>query len=265
MGMWPRRERPRRALLPQFLELLAIIGFLAALHHGIMWYWEHTAPKEVSVPKLVGLTEREATGVLESIGLRAAVVGQKPDEEVPEGGVLLAEPPPQRKVKVGRLVRLTLSSGSRWSVVPDVREMSVDRARALLRKAGLSAGREKAVYDSKVPIGYVVAHVPEAGGQVPRNMGVDLLVSKGPAPQSPDVGPPGAESALRSTEIDFIVPPGPGLQEVRIVVHDDQGERTVYRRVHEPGERIVEKVSGKGPRISVRVYLSGEVMQERDF
>ncbi|UCC67322.1 MAG: PASTA domain-containing protein [Armatimonadota bacterium] len=260
--MWPRRERPRRALLPQFLELLVIIGFLAAFYHGITWYWEYTAPEEVTVPKLVGLTEREATSVLESIGLRAAVVGQKPDEEVPEGGVLLAEPPPERKVKVGRLVRLTLSSGSRWSVVPDVREMSVDRARALLRKAGLSVGREKAVYDSKVPIGYVVAHVPEAGEQVPRNMGVDLLVSKGPAPRSLDVEP---AAAARSTYIDFIVPPGPGLQEVRIVVQDDEGERTAYKQVHKPGERIVHRVSGKGSSISVRVYLSGEVMQERAF
>jgi len=263
--MWPRRERARRALLPQVLELLVIIGFLVGSYHGITWYWEHTGPKEVKVPKLVGLTEREAGAVLESIGLRAAVLGRKPDEEIPEGGVVVAEPPPERRVKEGRVVRLTLSSGSRWSVVPDVRDMSVDRARALLRKAGLSVGRERAIYDSKVPIGYVVGQVPEPGEQVPRKMGIDLSVSKGQSPRLPDAEPAIPAGIARSTDIDFIVPPGPSLQEVRIVVHDDQGERTVYRQVHEPGERISKKVSGRGLRISVKVYLSGEVMQERVF
>lgn len=262
---WPRPARPGRALLPQFLELLLIVGLLIGAYYGVMWYWEHSAPKEVKVPKVVGLTQREAEAVLEAIGLRATVVAQKADEEIPEGAVLEAEPPPERRVRAGRLVRLTLSSGSRWSIVPDVRDMSVDRARALLRKAGLSVGRERAVYDSKVPVGYVVSQAPDPGEQVPRSMGVDLSVSKGAAPVVTEVEPPVAPDTERTMDVQFVVPPGAGLQEVRIAVQDAQGERTVYKLIHEPGDEIVKTVSGKGPHVTVKVYLSGEVMQERAF
>ena len=263
IGMWPKVRRPRRALLPQFLELLAIIAFLVLSYHGLLWYWEQTAPKAGKVPKVVGLTENEATKVLGAAGFRAQVVGRKPDEEIAEGAVLVAEPPPGREVKVGRLVRLTLSSGSRWSVVPDVREMSVDRARALLRKARLSVGTETASYDDRVPIGYVVGHAPKPDQKMPRGTPVDLWVSKGPAPRvEVSDGLPAAEGA-RSTEITFTVPPGAGLQELRIVVRDQRGERTVYRNFHQPGEKVTETVSGEGPAIVVRVYLSGLLVQER--
>ncbi len=261
----PRPERPDRPLLPQLLELVLIIGFLIGSYHGVMWYWEHSAPREVKVPKVVGLTEREAEAVLESMGLRAAVVAHKPDEEVPEGAVLEAEPPPERRVRAGRLIRLTLSSGSRWSIVPDVRDMSVDRARALLRKAGLAVGRERAVYDSKVPVGYVVGQAPNPGERVPRNMGVNLSVSKGPAPLVTEVEPSVPPDTERTMDVQFVVPPGAGLQEVRIAVQDATGERTVYNLIHEPGDEITKTVSGRGPRITVRVYVSGEVMQERTF
>ncbi len=266
MGMWPQRRDARRPLLPQVLLLLAIIAFVVGSYYGTLWYWERTCPGEVTVPKLVGLTEREATAVLESMGLRGEVVAKKPDEDIPEAAVLSAEPPPERLVREGRLVRITLSSGSRWAVVPDVREMSVDRARALLRKAGLAPGREKAVFDSKVPIGYVVGQIPDSGEQVAKGMGIDLLVSKGPAPPPlpPEEGEAGADG-VRSTEIEFIVPTGAGLQEVRVVVHDDGGETQVYSKVHERGDRVALRVTGKGAEISVKVYLSGELMRERTF
>ncbi len=266
MGMWPKRRGSPRPLLPQVLLLLAIIAFLVGSYYGTLWYWERTCPAEVTVPKLVGLTEREATAVLESMGLRGEVVAKKPDEEIPEGAVLSAEPPPERLVRESRLIRITLSSGSRWAVVPDVRERAGDRARARLRKAGLAPGREKAVFDSKVPSGHVVGQVPDSGEQVSKGMGIDLLVSKGPAPPPlppVDVGA-GADGA-RSTTIDFVVPPGAGLQEVRVVVHDDGGETEVYSKVHERGDRVALRVTGKGTQISVKVYLSGELIRERTF
>jgi len=261
--MWPARRRPNRALLPQFLELLAIIGFLALAYHGTLWYWEHTAPKAVEVPRVLKMTETEARKILEAAGLQPQVVGRKYDEEIPEGSVLSGEPPPGRKVKVGRIVRLSLSAGSRWSVVPDVREMSVDRARALLRQAKLSVGRETARYHEKVPIGYVVGQVPQPAQKVPRGTAVELWVSKGPRPHVElDRGRPAGADA-RSAEVSYTVPPGASLQEVRISVQDRSGERTAYRKFHQPGERIVQTIAGEGPEITIRVYLSGLLVQEK--
>ena len=262
VGMWPKRRPSRRPLMLQVLELVAIIAFLMLSYHGLLFYWEKTAPKNVTVPKVVGMTELEATKVLSTAGLRSEVVARKADEEIPPGAVLAAEPPPDREVKVGRLVRLTLSSGSRWAIVPDVREMSVDRARALLRRENLAVGKENASWDGRVPVGYVLGQAPEPDQRVPRSTPVDLVVSKGSAPvvELPERG--GAEG-LRRTRVEYQVPPGANLQEVRIVVQDRRGERTVYRNVHHPGEMVREMVSGEGPGAVVRVYLSGLLVEEK--
>jgi serine/threonine-protein kinase len=257
--MWPRRRERQRPLLPQLIELIVIVGFIIGSYHAAFWYWEKTKPAEVAVPSVLGLTATEAGKILTAAGLRSEVVAHKTSEETPEGAVLVAEPPPGRAVKEGRLVRLTLSSGSRWSVVPDIREMSVDRARALLRQEKLTIGNESARYHPQIPLGYVVGHAPQPEQRVPRGTPVDLVVSKGPAPT---VVPIEEAAGLRRTRVEYEVPPGASLQEIRIVVQDKNGERTVYRNFHRPGERIQETVSGEGPGAVVRVYLSGVLAQE---
>lgn len=263
VGMWPKRRPTARPLWPQVLELVAIIGFIVLSYHGALWYWERTAAQEIEVPKVVGMTRGEADKVLSAAGLRASVVGEKWSEDIPEGAVLSAEPPPGRRVREGRLIRLTLSSGSRWSVVPDVRDMSVDRAHALLRAAKLSVGSERARYDENVPIGYVLGQAPKATQKVPRGTSVELWVSKGPPPRVEVTEGRVTGDGVRRTEVDFTVPPGPNLQEVRIAVEDEHGERTVYRNFHRPDERVRQVVSGKGPQVIVRVYLSGLLVQEK--
>jgi len=264
VGRWPkRRPAPRRALMPQFLEMLAIIAFIFVAYHAVVGYWELTAPKEVTVPKLVGLNEAEAQQVLRAAGLRAEVAARQGSEEAPESEVLASDPPPNRMVKAGRLVRLTVSSGSRWSIVPDATDMSVDRARALLRQENLTIGKETARFHNKVPLGYVIAHAPMPDQRVPRGTAVDLIVSKGPAPTAePDER---ERQGARTTQVEYEVPPGANLQEVKIVVQDRQGERVVYRNFHHPGEKVVETVSGEGPEVVVRVFLSGVLDQEKNF
>ncbi len=264
VGMFPkRRPAPPRALMPQFLELLAIIAFIFITYHAVVGFWELTDPKEVTIPKVIGLNEIEAQKVLTGAGLRCEVTARQGSEEAPEGEVLSTEPPPQRMVKVGRMVRLTVSSGSRWSFVPDVRDMSVDRARALLRQENLTIGKETAKFDSKVPLGYVIAHAPKPDQKVSRGTAVDLVVSKGITPtEEPDEQ---ERQGTRTTEVDYDVPPGANLQEVKIIVEDRKGERVVYRNFHHPGEKVVETVTGEGPEAVVRVFLSGVLDQEKSF
>ncbi|MGD0112228.1 MAG: PASTA domain-containing protein [Armatimonadota bacterium] len=261
--MWPTARRARRALLPQVIELLAIVAFLVAAYNLTIWGWAQTAPKEVTVPKIVGLQQQEATGLLKSLGLDSEVISEKASEDTPEGKVLEAEPGAGRVVKVGRKVRLTISSGSRWAKVPDVGDMSVDRARALLKEARLVVKREKARYDPKVPVGYVLGQTPTPGGKVPRGTEVDLLVSKGPEPDTEVIEDQPSDSGTHSRTIELTVPPGASLQEVKIIVTDTSGEHVAYHEYHEPGETISQTVSGEGANAVARVYLSGLLVQEK--
>jgi len=264
VGMWPARRRPQKPLLPQVIELAAIIVFLVISYHALLWYWTWTAPKEAAVPQLVGMKEEEALRVLDAAGLRAEVTNRKASEDRPAGVVLSAEPPPGREVKVGRKVRLVVSSGSRWAVVPDLRDMSVDRARALVAQANLEVGRQLARFHESIPVGYVIAQDPEPKRKLPRGTEVDLVVSKGLAPTAEPVEPE-RRPAVRSTRLDYVIPPGASLQEVRIVVADRRGERTVYRSFHHPGERISEQVTGEGPEAVARLFVSGVVAIEKSF
>ena len=270
-GAWPRPpRRRRRALGPQLLELLAILLFLFLVYEGVLWFLDRTSPKEVTIPKVVGFKQDEAISVLRSAGLQTEIVAERADEKVAEGIVLVAEPEGGRVVKAGRVIRLTLSSGSRWTKVPDVQSMSLDRAKALIRNAKLTISKESANFDRKVPMGYVIWQNPRPGTRVPRNSGISLMESRGPVPEeSPgveDTGEPKPDHATkRRYEIEFVVPPGPTLQEVKIVVRDEKGDREVYRRNHQVGETIRKTVSGTGTEISVEVYVSGNLAEQHPF
>src|SRR5574340_218523 len=259
----PAPRRAHRAIMPQFIELIAIIAFLAIAYELTIWGWARTAPKEVSIPKVVGLQVKEAKGLLVSLGLTPEVIAEKASEETPEGEVLTSEPGVDRVVKVGRVVRLTVSSGSRWAKVPDVGDMSVDRARALLKQARLVVKREKAVYHPSVPVGYVLGQKPEGGAKVPRGTEMELVVSKGPEPATEVINPDESTPGPHTMTVNLTVPPGASLQEVKIVVTDEQGERVAYQEYHEPGGEVSQQVTGEGPKATVRVYLSGLLVQEK--
>jgi beta-lactam-binding protein with PASTA domain len=265
-GVPPRPRRRRRSLLPQIIEFAIIVGFLIGTYEGGIWLWNRTAPGEVSIPRVVGLPSEEALSVLKTAGLQAEVVSETPSEKVPEGVVMTVDPAANRLVKVGREVRLTVSAGSRWAVVPDVRQMAVERAKALLSKAKLSAGKQTVAFHAEVPIGYVINQNPQPGQRVARSSEVTLLISKGaqpPAGEEDQVLP--SPSGIHTTEVDLTVPPGASLQEVRIVVHDKNGEQEVYRQSLQPGEVVHESVQGEGPGAIVETYLSGILMERRRF
>lgn len=265
IGEWPARPRPARSLAPQVLQLLLIVLLLVGGYHLMMWLWVATAPKEVAVPSIAGLTSEEAGKLLQASGLQPEVVAEKPSETAPANTVLASDPPSSRQVRVGRVVRLTLSTGSKWAKVPNVRDMSVERARALIREAKLLVGKERARYDKKVPIGYVIEQAPEPKETVIRGSEVELVVSRGTQPSAEVIGEERPRPQTRSTEISFEVPPGPSLQEVRIVVRDKKGERVVYTGYHQPGETVARTVGGEGPNITVQIYLSGILAEERNI
>lgn len=263
----PRLRRDARALGPQMLQFFLTILFMVVAYNGAIWLWNRTSPREVSIPQLVGFKQDEALAVLKSANLQPEVAAEKYDEKTPEGSVLAADPAPGRLVKAGRVVRLTLSLGSRWAKVPDVQQMSVDRARALIRAAKLAVGRESAKYHGKIPIGYVITQQPAPNTRLPRNSEIALIVSRGPQPQE------GAEEGTtlpttngkRSYDVEFVIPPGPSLQEVRIVVTDQSGEHEVYRGSHQVGETVRKRVRGEGPEVVVQIFDSGFLAEQHTF
>jgi len=236
------------------LYLLAQIG---------LWVWDRTAPPPVKVPAVAGLEESVAIQMLQRVGLLPEVVAREPSDAVKKGRIISTEPAGGRVVKTGRRVRITLSSGETWTKTPDLRDMSLARAKERLAAAQLLLGRQRKAYHNKSPVDYVIDQDPSPGAKVQLGSTVNVVVSRGPAPEATPAPEETPSTSDHTAVIEFRVPEGGEQQEVRIVVEDAQGEREVYRQEVPAGRLVRRRVQGSGDTVRVRVYVGGSLLEER--
>lgn len=73
-------------------------------------------PVMVAVPDIpTGATEQEAEKLLESKGLKLGEVSEEANQDTKKGGVILQDPLPEKEIKKGSAVGITLSSGPKKS------------------------------------------------------------------------------------------------------------------------------------------------------
>jgi serine/threonine-protein kinase len=142
---------------------------------------EVAPPIEVTVPEgLINTTQGNATSILQSAGLQAAVVSHT--STALKGTVLSTNPSSGTKVNQGSTVTLTVSSGPANVVVPSLVGLSQAVAGQTLANAGLNVGNVTSVASSTQPAGLVVSSSPGTGSTVPPGSPVDIAVSTGPPP-----------------------------------------------------------------------------------
>lgn len=172
-------------------------------------------------------------------------------------------------VKQGRTISLILSAGSAWSKVPNLRGKSEAEAEARLTDVHLVIGKQEQAHHDTVEFGQVIETRPHAGARLKRASKVHLLLSKGPRPgRTPEgedwlSGQPSQDTSPRAGEIAVEVPPGPSLQQVKIIVSDNNGQRVVFEEFRSPGEVVHQQIEGEG-RTTVRVYIAGTLAREED-
>lgn len=183
-GAKERSEAPARppSIIRELVKLIVNLIILTGLVYAAMYVWQTSASREVTVPSLQGVDRQAAEELLRSTDLEFSVVANKPSETVAAGKVLRTDPNGGSRVKLGRKIKLVLSTGSQWSKVPDITQMSERRAEELLADRSLTIGKVKFIYHSKLTRGFVVAQYPPANRRVMRNSGVDMLISRGPRP-----------------------------------------------------------------------------------
>jgi serine/threonine-protein kinase len=102
------------------------------------------------------------------------------------GAVVLARRVPVRSGRARLACGLLLVAAAafvawpRYSEVPATKGMSRTAARALLLDSSLEEGRVTQVFHDTVPVGAVVASVPDAGSRTRRGTGIALQISRGP-------------------------------------------------------------------------------------
>jgi serine/threonine-protein kinase len=189
---------------------------------------------------------------------------------------------------------VTVSRGEEPIKMPELIELDLQRARQIIERGGMRLGMVADQYHDTVPQGYICGQYPEPGESFRRSVPINLIVSKGRQPlgnvANPSVLPPppprpapgmtvDPEEAItnppkapevpmvsRTIAVRVAIPADGDAQEVRIVVRDAEGEHTVYRQTHSPGDlidEVVEVTRQQGTTAIVRVYVDGKLEREQ--
>ncbi|MDQ3815513.1 MAG: protein kinase [Armatimonadota bacterium] len=294
-----RRQRRREALgafLAAFWTIVAA-GLLVGIIYGARYFWMQDMPKEVTVPKYAGLSKDDAETLLTNKGLKMRIGRWVFNRKRPAGTVLAGEPSAGKKVRVGREILVTVSSGPEPIKMYDFTELSLQRARQIMLRDGLRLGQIIEQYHDKIPRGYVCDQYPQPGEPYSRTDSISLVISKGPQPSGDveDIAPlppppdprvvpedpatqpiaepkedeaPDTTLVSRTVRVRVAIPADGPRQDVQIIVRDADGEHTVYRRTHAAGDLVDETIRvtrQQGTSALVRVYVGGQLEQEKRF
>lgn len=160
-------------------KLLLLVGTLLAtflLFAGVAMRVALRA-REVQVPPLVGHPVDEATRVLAELGLTLRVdSNRRTDPAIPQGRILLQDPPAGAGARQQRSIRVWLSAGPRTTMVPELIGQTERTASIRLEQDGLDVGSLTEVQSPDYPVDAVVAQDPLPRAAAPR---VSLLVNRG--------------------------------------------------------------------------------------
>lgn len=172
-------RRPYLAWGVLFLILAVATGIMGL---AVMEAVVH-AKKVVQTPDLRGKSVEQALDLLSGLNLSLAKQGVEFNESLPSGAILKQTPVAGMKVREGKVIRVTVSSGGQVIFVPGLVDKPLAEAQNLLRLGGLSIGAVSEVYSQKLEAGWVLDQTPSSGTVSKKGQMVDLKVSKGPPPE----------------------------------------------------------------------------------
>jgi serine/threonine-protein kinase len=173
---WSSPERRGRLIAFGVIFAAALAGYLTTC----VMYPAPILPKSATVPSLRGLDSAEALARLGELGLRGRVADEIADPLVAPGEVSWQSPAPETELPASAVVTLGISSGRPPVVVPDVVDLPIDLARAVIAATALKVGAVDTVTEAS-DFGTVVAQAPRAGTPGSAVSAVLLTVSRGPA------------------------------------------------------------------------------------
>ncbi len=152
----------------------------------------------------------EARNRLEAVGLRLAPeVVDVYSRDVAAGLIVRQDPEANHMVRMGREVKITVSRGPEYVVVPDVVGLPKIEAQLQITQQKLVMGEIKEEFNPNVPPNTVIGQDPPGQTRLESGKAVDIIVARGSQPQDtvtmPDVrGLPLAAAQERLKELGFV-------------------------------------------------------------
>ena len=138
------------------------------------------AEEAVSVPRLEGISIRQAELFLAQAGLQLGEISWVPSDSFPKDVVIKSTPPSGISVPPGISINVSASLGSVPDTVtmPDLVGKSLEESRRILLETGLQVGKTKSKANDDFLPGTVLNQSIQPGDRVARGTVVDLEVSK---------------------------------------------------------------------------------------
>lgn len=168
------RRRSRRWVFWLLLFLSGYLGMTQGAPRLAQWIF----PPDVQVPNVIGLHVDEARAVLAAQGLEISVERRVHHPEIPQFHVMNQNPEPERTVRMGRTIQVTMSLGPDRGPVPDVTNLPERQARLLVTQQGFTLGEVHEEFREDVPLNTVVRQSPAPGEILERGKPIDLWVSR---------------------------------------------------------------------------------------
>lgn len=193
----------------RLLIWLGVLGGAALLGYALAALVIFPAPiaeTTAGIPSVLGQPYTSAEATLQAAGFRVRREGEQHHPTAMGGLVIWQDPPPDTRLEPGAVVKLTISTGPEGVPVPDVANLDLALARAVLQEAGLRITSVDSVASTSAP-GTVLATRPGAGVVRQPGDSVALVVSRGPADiQVPSLrGLSRAEAAERLAAFGLVV------------------------------------------------------------
>jgi serine/threonine-protein kinase len=172
---------------------------------------------------------------------------------------LETDPEAGAKVYVGDTLSATISAGSRFVEVPDMRGMTVDKAKIMLDSLGLELDpRMEYERDPDVEKGMVLKQIPEPRTRVERKTEIRVVVSSG----KERVKPKGEDSTKYLYTVRIELSDITEQVMLRVDMTDARGTKTIDERERQPGELVELTAEGYGGEALFRIYYNGELVTQ---
>jgi serine/threonine-protein kinase len=178
----PALEEARKGRKHRWLPWLLVVLVLELVAGAGLIASGRITPRD-TVPPVVGLRVTAANAAIRRTGLFPEVTGEQYSESVVAGGVISQRPRHAAREKAGSIVKMVISEGPHPTLLPHLAGLSEATAGAALLHAHL-VGHFFIHYSETVPAGEVVDWSSLAGTRVFYGDAVDVVISKGPRPET---------------------------------------------------------------------------------
>ena len=205
-----RRKEEKKKRASRRVRRNRKIALVLAIAVGVAGWWSLVGPgSQVVVPSTVGATYEEAVSVLQPLGLTAAVIENRFDEEIAKGSVIESNPAGGGRVQANGTVNFIVSKGPERYTIPKTTGLTVSAAQNAISKFPLEILAINETFSDEIPKGFVIQTRPESGTSVKRDSQIEIVVSKGieQVTLASYLGKSGEQALNELTEAGFDVEP----------------------------------------------------------